>query len=88
MNSSYQVTHPFRGLLPDQAFERTETAPLIVDVQYLAAHANYGLVARLRDQGLHELYRYYCQQLATIVPNISAPCCGVPPEGGWKSSTP
>ncbi|MBI4276926.1 MAG: cysteine hydrolase [Armatimonadetes bacterium] len=58
------------GRLPDPAFSREHTALLVVDMQYLDADPDHGLVARMKQQGFDEAYAYYCDRLKIIVPNI------------------
>lgn len=65
-----RATHPLHGLLPDPAFGETRPALLVIDMQYLDAHPQYGLVARLKAQGRNDAYKYYVERLGIIVPNI------------------
>jgi len=58
------------GGLPDPAFEPSHTALLVVDVQYLDAHPDYGTVAQLRKRGLTDAYTYYVDRLKIIIPNM------------------
>jgi nicotinamidase-related amidase len=67
--SNASVAHRY-GRLPDPEFSPGNTALLIVDMQYLDADPAYGLVARLRDQGLMDAYAYNAERLKVIVPNI------------------
>src|SRR5215471_368882 len=65
------LTHRY-GCLPDLTFDRRTTTLLVIDMQYLDAHPDYGLVVRLRERGLQEAYAYYTERLKTVVPNVRA----------------
>lgn len=50
---------------------RERTALLIIDVQYLDAHRDYGMGAEAKKKGVVEIYDYYFDQLDKVVlPNI------------------
>jgi nicotinamidase-related amidase len=49
-----------------------KSALLVIDMQYLDAHPDFGLFARASELGLSETLRYYFERLQLIVPNISA----------------
>lgn len=53
--------------LPEPVLDRT-AALLVVDVQYLDAHAEYGLGHRAIERGVS--LEYYLTRLRTIIPNI------------------
>jgi len=65
-----QWVHPLHGRRPEPTFTPSETSLLIVDMQYLDAHADYGMVADLKASGKRDVYEYYTGRLRTIVPNI------------------
>jgi nicotinamidase-related amidase len=50
--------------------DRRETALLVIDMQYLDAHPDYGICLRAKLEGREDEARYYIQQLAKIVPAI------------------
>lgn len=57
--------------LPDIDFSDSGIALLCVDMQYMDAHADFGLFAAARDRGLEQALSYYYSRLNEIVPNIS-----------------
>ena len=56
--------------LPDFVPEPEKTALLIIDMQYLDAHPDYGLCKVAKEKGLEEEFKYYIDRLGIIVPNI------------------
>ncbi|MCL4459464.1 MAG: cysteine hydrolase [Chloroflexi bacterium] len=57
--------------LPDVRLDRERAALLIIDMQYLDAHPDYGLIARAKGCDLpEETYGYYSDRLALIIANI------------------
>jgi nicotinamidase-related amidase len=67
-------SHPQRALVPDFpdfTLSARGTALLIVDLQYLDAHPEYGVGAAFREKGLFHLVAPYFDRLsATVIPNI------------------
>lgn len=59
----FEPLPPF-DLLPRQS------ALLVIDMQYLDAHPEYGLFARARELGLESALAYYFERLQLIVDNI------------------
>jgi nicotinamidase-related amidase len=57
--------------LPEVRLKRRNTALLIVDMQYLDAHKDYGMFLSARQKGVQDALNYYRDRLETIVPNIA-----------------
>ena len=68
--------------LPYFKIERDNTALMIVDMQYLDAHPEYGMGAKARDAGIGEVFDYYWTAVGAAVPNQrrlleAARSCGI-----------
>ena len=62
-----------RAMFPDLPrfdFEPEKTALLIVDMQYLDAHPDYGLGLKAKENGAFDLLQEYFDDVAAIVPRI------------------
>jgi len=70
MTQQPQWVHPLHGRRPEPTFVPSETVLLIIDMQYLDAHADWGMVADLKARGQQDVYNYYTGRLNAIVPNI------------------
>jgi len=70
MDQPHRWMHPLHGLRPDPELTPSEAALLVIDMQYLDAHPDYGMVAALNARGQQDVYDYYTARLRTIVPNI------------------
>ena len=57
--------------LPEVRMERSNTALLIVDMQYMDAHKDHGIFSRAREKGAGMALDYYSDRLEVIVPNIA-----------------
>jgi nicotinamidase-related amidase len=57
--------------LPEVRLRRRNTALLIVDMQYLDAHKDYGIFLTARRKGALSALQYYRDRLEVIVPNIA-----------------
>lgn len=65
--------NPLNLLLPSASEfspERGKTALLVIDMQYLDAHPDWGLGRMGKEKGLEREMAYYFQQVAKIIPNI------------------
>ena len=59
------------GSLPEPQLTRENTALLVIDVQYVDAHPDYGLGAKAKELGLDSALGYYWSRLGElVVPNI------------------
>jgi ureidoacrylate peracid hydrolase len=56
--------------LPQFEFETEKTALLIVDMQYLDAHPDYGLGLKAKENGAFDLLQEYFDDVAAIIPRI------------------
>lgn len=66
-----QVLHTILGTSPDPEPERGDTALVIIDMQYVDAHPDYGIGAREKELGLAGSLDYYWSRLGeSVVPNI------------------
>ena len=57
--------------LPEVRLKRKNTALLIVDMQYLDAHKDYGIFLNAKQKGAESALDYYRDRLQVIVPNIA-----------------
>ena len=57
--------------LPEVRLKRKNSALLVVDMQYLDAHKDYGIFLNARKKGVQEAMNYYRDRLGLIVPNIA-----------------
>jgi nicotinamidase-related amidase len=57
--------------LPEVRLKRKNSALLVVDMQYLDAHKDYGIFLNARKKGAGEAMGYYRDRLELIVPNIA-----------------
>ena len=57
--------------LPEVRLKRKNSALLVVDMQYLDAHKDYGIFLNARKKGIREAMNYYRDRLELIVPNIA-----------------
>jgi nicotinamidase-related amidase len=60
----------WRGPLPAPLVRADNTALLTIDMQYLDAHWDHGMVKQARQAGFEADLQYYQDRLAIIVPNI------------------
>lgn len=60
----------WRGPLPTSMIRADNTALLTIDMQFLDAHWDHGMVKRARQAGFQADLRYYQDRLKVIVPNI------------------
>ena len=60
----------WRGPLPEATLLAGNTALLTIDMQYLDAHWDHGMVKTARQAGFEMELQYYRDRLAIIVPNI------------------
>ncbi|MDQ3411870.1 MAG: hypothetical protein M3509_07090, partial [Chloroflexota bacterium] len=51
------------GVLPMPEFRGADTALLVIDIQYGDAHPDYGLLKRMRDQGMSDAAAYYTERV-------------------------
>jgi nicotinamidase-related amidase len=58
-----------RGL-PEPQLARSDTALVVIDMQYYDAHPGYGMCAQLKAASEEEAAQYYVERLGLIVPNI------------------
>jgi nicotinamidase-related amidase len=56
--------------MPEFSLEPKHTALLVIDMQYLDAHPDYGLCKQAKEVGLQKEFEYYVERLKLIVPNI------------------
>ena len=63
-----QLTLVFPNL-PYFDINPNSSALLIVDMQYLDAHPDYGMGMKLREAGLHDTFNYYWESVAAAVSN-------------------
>lgn len=57
--------------LPEVRLKRSNSALLVVDMQYLDAHKDYGIFVNARKKGAERSLDYYRDRLEIIVPNIA-----------------
>lgn len=70
-SSDIQVARDLRGRLPDFTLDWQHAALLIVDMQYIDAHPDYGYGLKAREAGTFKTLEYYFERLAKVViPNI------------------
>jgi nicotinamidase-related amidase len=70
MDRSGRLRHRY-GVLPDPELRAGDTALLVIDLQYGDAHADYGVLRRMRERGDEEIAAYYIDRLETLViPNV------------------
>lgn len=64
--------NPFNALYPPEEIRIRpgETALLVIDMQYLDAHRDWGMGRDAKTRGLHDKFEYYWHQLDTIIPRI------------------
>jgi hypothetical protein len=56
----------------DFAVVAKKTALMVIDMQYLDAHRDYGMGADAKKNNITDKYKYYFQQLDdVVVPNIA-----------------
>ena len=66
-----QMLETLFGRLPEPQLTKESTALLVIDVQYMDAHPDYGLGARAKELGLDSFLDYYWSRLGElVVPNI------------------
>jgi nicotinamidase-related amidase len=66
-----QMLQTIFGRLPDPDLTRENTALMIVDMQYVDAHPDYGLGARAKELGFGPALDYYWSRMGElVVPNI------------------
>jgi len=58
------------GPLSEVAFSTQDTALMIVCMQKMFAHPDYGTIATGRDKGLHEAMDYYTERLPKVIDNM------------------
>lgn len=70
MDRAQTLRHRY-GTLPEPEFRQADTALLCVDIQYGDAHADYGVLRRMRESGNSEVVDYYRDRLeAQVIPNV------------------
>jgi ureidoacrylate peracid hydrolase len=68
-----QVVRDLRGRLPDFSINWDRAALLIVDMQYIDAHPDYGYGLKAKQEGSFATLQYYFDRLSTlVVPNLQA----------------
>ena len=66
-----QTLQALFGNLPEPQLAKENTALLVIDVQYVDAHPDYGLGATAKKLGLASALDYYWNQLQSrVIPNI------------------
>ena len=66
-----QMLHTLFGKLPDPQLTKENTALLVIDVQYIDAHPDYGLGAKAKQLGLGNALDYYWTEInEVVIPNI------------------
>ena len=74
MSGLHNPTNKWGGVftsLPDLALAPERTAFVIVDMQYLDAHRDYGMGAEAKKQGTEAKYAYYFSRIEDVlIPNI------------------
>ncbi len=66
MDRAKTLRHRY-GVLPDPEFRQGDTALLVIDIQYGDAHADYGMLRRMRESGNGEVVAYYLDRLENLV---------------------
>jgi len=56
--------------LPEPDLVPHKTAMLVVDMQYLCAHPDYGLAKIAREKGMFDAWREYYDEIEQIIPRI------------------
>lgn len=56
--------------LPEPQITRSNTALLIIDMQYEDAHPDYGLCARFKTRGEEDAVQYYVNRLRSVILSI------------------
>jgi nicotinamidase-related amidase len=70
MDQAGKLRHRY-GTLPESEFRSGDTALLCIDLQYGDAHADYGVLRRMRERGEREVAAYYLDRLERLViPNV------------------
>jgi nicotinamidase-related amidase len=65
--------HALFGKLPEPQVTRTNTALLVIDVQYVDAHPDHGLGAKAKRLNMADALTYYWERVqSTVLPNIRA----------------
>ncbi len=63
--------HDIVGALPEYGVEPDTTALMIIDMQYVDAHRDWGMGKKLKEKGFEYLGSYYFDRVETlVVPNI------------------
>jgi len=55
--------------LPGFEIVPSKSALLIIDMQYLDAHPDFGMGIQLKEAGLHHTFDYYWEAIAKALPN-------------------
>lgn len=66
MDRARTLRHRY-GTLPEPEFRLGDTALLVIDIQYGDAHADYGMLRRMRESGNAEVVAYYLDRLENLV---------------------
>lgn len=70
-SADIQVARDLRGRLPDFKVDWQHVALLIIDMQYIDAHPDYGYGLKAKEAGTFATLNYYFDRLAKLVlPNI------------------
>lgn len=64
--------NPYNELYPPEEIKIRpgETALLVIDMQYLDAHPDWGIGLDAKTRGLQDKFEYYWHQVETIIPRI------------------
>lgn len=64
--------NPVNRLYPQEelSIQPRDTALLVIDMQYLDAHPDWGIGRDAKERGLSDAFAYYWRQIAAIVPRI------------------
>ena len=71
-SADIQIARDLRGRLPDFKLDWGHVALLIVDMQYIDAHPDYGYGLKAKEEGTFDTLAYYFDRIAKVViPNIA-----------------
>jgi nicotinamidase-related amidase len=57
--------------MPEIVPSSGDTALIIIDMQYLDAHEDYGMAKKAKEEGKFDLYEHLFDQLPTVITNIA-----------------
>lgn len=69
MNYKEAILRRHPGLSEPQ-LSKSNTALLVIDMQYYDAHPDYGIVSQLKSREGEPAVQYYIDRLGTIIPNV------------------